>query len=89
MEERSCNASLAYNLTIIDRPASKLLFKVKSDDVPLTINNKIDEYLQIRFIFGIIAFIALGLFVMALPRKMLGVEILNCCQMTLLSLCLY
>ena len=36
-----------------------------------------------------LALIALGLFVIGLPRKMLGVELLSCCQMSLLSLCLY
>ena len=49
----------------------------------------LSEYQQAQFIFNIIAWIALALFVVGLPRKMLGVEIINCCQMALLSLCLY
>ena len=31
----------------------------------------------------------MGLFLVGLPTKMLGVELLSCCQMSFLSLCLY
>jgi len=57
--------------------------------MPLIVSNKLSEYQQIKFIFGIIALISLGIFLIGLPHKMLGVELLNCCQMTFLSLCLY
>ena len=55
----------------------------------LVVSNKLGEYQQLSNFFKIIGLIALGLFVFGLPRKMLGVEVLSCCQMTFLSLCLY
>ena len=57
--------------------------------MPLIVSNKLSEYQQIKFIFGIIALISLGIFLIGLPHKMLGAELINCCQMTFLSLCLY
>lgn len=89
MEDRSCILTLAYDPTIVDRPASQLTFDVKSNDMKLIVSNKLSELKQIKFIFGIIALIALGLFVISLPRKMLGVEMIYCCQIAFLSLCLY
>ena len=89
MEERQCTATLAYDPTIVDRPSSQLSFDVKSQNTKLVISNKLNEYAQIKFIFEIIALIILGLFVVSLPRKMVGVELLNSCQTSYLSLCLY
>jgi hypothetical protein len=89
MEGRHCTVTLAYDPTIVDRPPSQLSFDAKSQNAPLIISNKLSEYAQIRFLFGIIALIALGLFVISLPRKMPGVELLSCCQTAFLSLCLY
>ena len=89
MEGRSCTLTLPYDLTIVDRPASRLSFDVKSNDLKLIVSNKLKEYRQLKFIFGIIAMVALAIFGISLPRKMLGVELLNCCQISFLSLCLY
>jgi hypothetical protein len=89
MEGRYCTVTLAYDPTIVDRPSSQLSFDVRSHNAKLVISNKLSEYAQIRFLFGIIALIALGLFVVSLPRKMPGVELLNCCQTAFLSICLY
>lgn len=90
MEGRHCIVTLAYDPTIVDRPASQLSFNVKSSlNGKLVISNKLSEYAQIKFIFNIIALIALALFVVSLSRKMLGVELISCCQTAFLSLCLY
>ena len=89
LEARNCNLTLAYDPSIIDRPSSELSFTVKSDDIPLTVSTKLQEYQNIKFIFKIIAWIAMGLFVLGLPFKMIGVELVNCCQVIYISLCLY
>ena len=73
MEDRSCTLTLPYDPTIVDRPASRLSFDVKSNDLKLIVSNKLKEYGQLKFIFGIIAMVALAIFGISLPRKMLGV----------------
>jgi hypothetical protein len=57
--------------------------------VALTYNDLTDKSTQMVFIFKILAFAALGIFILSLLHKMIGVEFIANCQFIYLSFALY
>jgi hypothetical protein len=53
--------------------------------MPLVVSRKLNEVKISKFSFTILAYIVIGVFVLSLSHKMIGVELLNCCQIAYLS----
>jgi hypothetical protein len=51
--------------------------------------SKISDYQRITFIFRVLSFIALILFALSLGHKLIGAELLTCCQLVYLSYCFH
>jgi len=89
MENRDCNVSLAYDPTIADKPPSTLSFTAQSDNTGLIVFSNFDLFETFQSLFSILSYSIIIVFLLSLPFKMLGVELINCSQIVYFSLCLY
>lgn len=64
---------------------SSLVFDAVSDDIPLVISLYLESYIAIKKIFRILGIVAIGLFIVSVSHKLIGAELLVCCQMVCLS----
>jgi len=89
MENRNCNVSLAYDPTIAQKMPSDLSFTVQSNNTGLIMFYNFEQFDMFQFIFSILSYSVVAAFLLSLPFKMLGVELISCCQIVYFSLCLY
>lgn len=87
MEGLACNLTLTLNTTFIKYSSVSLAFNAIGRNIPLTISHNLDSNNTIEFIFKILSYMSLALFVLSLSHKMIGAELLLCCQMVYLSNC--
>jgi cysteine-rich repeat protein len=84
LEGRSCTLTLNISSSI-RYPMSSLVFDAVSDDIPLVISLYLESYIAIKTIFRILGIVAIGLFIVSVSHKLIGAELLVCCQMVCLS----
>lgn len=89
MEGLPCELTLSFDSGVIRSPNASLSFSAVSRNAPLIISHHLSEYGTIKLIFGYLALIVLGLFVLSLPHKMIGAELLFNCQLVYLSNAFY
>lgn len=88
MENKYCQLSVSFDKKYIISPKVTLKFQAVGRNYPLIIS-EISNIKMIKFAFKILSLIILGLFVLSLPHKMIGPELLVCCQIAYISSCLY
>lgn len=88
LEDRECNLSLSLG-SFVRYPSSSLAFLAVSEDVPLLLSRHLDEFATIETISRVLSYIALAIFLLSLGHKMIGAELLFCCQMVCLTNYLY
>lgn len=84
LEARDCELTVAFPGSV-RFPTSALAFFAISDDIPLILSAHLDQYATIETVFGFLGYAALGFFLLSLGHKMIGAELLFCCQMVCLS----
>ena len=89
LEERTCNLSLSFDPSIIDSANSTISFTVNSINEPLIFYSNVETLTAIKNIFKVLSLIALVLSVLTIHHKLIGAELMICCQMVYLSLCFY
>ena len=87
MEDRTCNLTLSFDPSLVSSQVQTSIFIVQSSDIALLYYSRIDQYQQIKFIFQVLSYIALCLFALSLPTKVIGVQLLTCCQIVFFSYC--
>jgi hypothetical protein len=89
LEARACNLTLTSSFIAARYRDSSLAFPAISNDIPLIVSYYLESYYSIETIFRILSYASLGLFVVSLGHKLIGAELLFCCQLVCLSNCLY
>ena len=89
MEGKSCRLDLSFDSNYIRSPNTSVNFEAVSKTLPLIIITKQEEYQTIKLIFGILGYIAVGIFAVSLGHKMIGAETITCSVLVYLSNVLY
>jgi hypothetical protein len=89
MEGLPCILSITFDSSLILSPAVALHFSAVSNTVPLRISLFKGEFAIIEMVFEYVAYAALAVFLLALPHKMMGAELLSSCVLAYLSNALY
>lgn len=89
VEERACSLNVAFDSNYIRTPTTWLNFTAQSETMPLIIFSLDSEYKISKLIFRVLAYSALALFLLSLAHKMIGAELLTCCQLVYFSICFY
>jgi cysteine-rich repeat protein len=88
LEGRSCSISLAFNFSLARSPAFTLDFTVQSNGEALSYSESMSSSSAVAstgFLFNVLSYIALLLFLLSLPHKLAGAELMVTCQMVYLS----
>ncbi len=80
---------MTFDRAFVRSPSTKLKFTAKSSNYPLTYTANLGYYLNLRDLFHLFGYIAVAFFAVSLPHKMIGAELLVCCQIIYLSNCFY
>ena len=89
MEDRFCNVTLGYDPNLIRSSESTFNFTVESQNTQLLFLSNVEIYHLIKMIFRILSFIALAIFIVSLPHKLIGAELMTSFQTVFLSYYLY
>ena len=89
MEGKDCVLSLTFDLNIINSQNISLSFVAVSETSPLIISKNMQYYNSVANVVEITCFIVFGIFILSLSHKMIGAELLVCCQTVYLSKSLY
>ena len=89
LEGQPCSLIVSFDSLIIRSPNATLDFSAVSQTLPLIIPTNVEQHATVQMIFGLLAYTALGLFVLSLAHKMIGAELLSCLQIVYLSGTLY
>ena len=76
---------MVYGINPEDRFIST--FIVASNNAALIFSEKVDQFRTLRFIWNLLSYGSLVIFVLSLPHKMIGVELISSCQIVYLTLC--
>jgi hypothetical protein len=74
---------------LLENTNISLSFEAISRNTPLIISQYRDQYKTFKSIFRALSYLVLGLFLLSLPHKMIGAELLFNCQIVLISNALY
>ncbi len=85
MEGFPCDLEASFDSNIIISPNVTLSFKAVSNNIPLVISKYYSQYSTVKTIFEVISYISLGLFLISLPQKLIGAELIFSCQIVYLS----
>ena len=85
MEDQNCTVTFSFDQQIIESPAINFDFQAVSENMPLIITSYSDSYALSKVIFFYLSIAALIVFILSLPHKMIGAEVLSCCQVVYLS----
>ncbi len=89
LEGKTCNLTVAFDNNYIRTPSTWFNFTAQSETMPLIIFSLDKEYKISKLIFLVLAYSALALFLLSLAHKMIGAELLTCCQLVYFSICFY
>lgn len=89
LEGELCKLTLSYDASVIISPNSTIAFDAISRTAPLIISTNIAFFDQFKVIFTALSYVALALFCLSLPHKLIGAELLVCCQIVYVSHCFY
>lgn len=85
MEGRLCSLAVSFDKQYIISPNYTLHFQAVSENYPLVIIQDMESIKKIKFSLQLLSYVVLGLFLLSLPHKMIGPELLISCQMVYLS----
>ena len=89
MEGVPCNLELGFDQNILRSPSSKISFTVISNDFPLFYSTLIGQLRTIGISFKSLSYAVMGTFVLSIAHKLMGAELLICCQIVYLSISFY
>ena len=89
MEDQNCTVTFSFDQQIIQSPTINFGFQAVSENTPLIITSYGDSYALSKIIFFYLSLAALAVFILSLPHKMIGAEVLSCCQIVYLSNAFY
>jgi hypothetical protein len=85
LEGLACTLHIAFEGRVAKNQQTSLNFDAVSNNMALVITHSLSSFQQIQFIFGILGYVVLGIFLLALPLKMAAVELIVNCQLVYLS----
>ena len=89
MEGQNCTVTFSFDQQIIRSPTIHFNFSAVSENTPLKISSYSREYYLLNIIFFTLSIAVLVVFILGLPQKMIGAELLSCSQFVYLSNAFY
>ena len=89
MEGVLCNLTVNLNEKYIKKSQSVRIFKAVSNDIKLLLRTRLEAVRMARFNFKVLSYIILGIFALSLGHKMIGAELIVCCQAVYMSCSLF
>jgi hypothetical protein len=86
MEGVECTLNIDYDPAVIESTNSSVDFQaISSNEQLLIMLDHVAQVATIKFLFKVLSWVILGVFLLSLPHKMIGLELLIPCQLVYFS----